>query len=1808
MQFTPSEAAAHLKESIASYIESQYRISHPLVFAERSELLRQRGVTAQDPFIESTPAFAATRLLRDLEREYPEIIPAGLSELVEHGVPVDRFPLYTHQEEALLASFGDDGNLLVATGTGSGKTEAFVLPILARILREAYTWTPPKAPLADGYYDVDDGVWQSSRRHETREAALRAIILYPMNALVNDQMSRLRRVLALNGSPAWQQRRLGGNLIHFGMYTSLTQPTRGPAQEYKRQRFETYMQQLKEEWETLTEELRSAGNWPAVGGPEMLCRWDIQAAPPDILVTNYSMLEYMLIRPIENSVFDATRGWLEEADDRVVTLVLDEAHTYTGAKGTEVAHLVRRLKERLGIQPGSGKLRAIATSASIPGGRGAESELKKFTSDLFGEPADSFTLIHAGVSDDMPAARSPDSRSMEAFAQFHDTFTQSDPWPGIRALSQSLDLGEPDDREDAQVALYRLLEDNEDLQWVRARTARNATRLSELARDLWPIDMEQATKERSTAGLLAAGSFARPMPLPDTPPILSMRIHAFFRGAPGFWACLNPECPEVQESYRGERPVGKIYTDPRPWCSERCGARVLELFSCRKCGLLFVGGIPDKGDGGLWPWSDDFISGEVRDLGDYQVFGVERPHDEYNVQYRSTKTTLPCVGGTPAARLSFGVNPATDYRDGRELSPFPNQCPRCQNYRSPGEGREIIEPLRTRGPRSISVVMEDTLRVQPGGSEPASRGNRKALVFSDSRQDAAQLAGDMRTDHRNDVFRQLLYRVLHTCAKCGGSGIRREEAAYQIGQEPAATETRCDGCGGDGYAPRPSPIPYRDLRSRVIDMEVDREVDPTVGHLPATFKRLDDDYGEVYREAEIAFDISARREIAEADFGLEPLGLAMWSVKLPEHTGQFEPLSQEESRSFLRTVARILATENILLPPEPHKPWEWPFDDRMQPYERQHMIPGRRRESDYLVPYNLSPYRKLGRYVGAVARVLADEGRLGNVEGWLKELYWPLWNALRGFRVLVPAGRRIKRQVPHGIRIDSFELHPVREQVFRCSGCRYVMGEALLGVCHRCGQAVEQVAGDSIQNFFRRAALFAKPGSGYPDPYPLQTTDHTAATERHEARDIERWFQDLFRSSEQPEDHRIDILSVTTTMEMGIDIGSLLSVGLRNVAPTVANYQQRAGRAGRRGSAVATVVTYALDRSHDQYYFHRPKEIVSEPPRVPALYLENEVIASRHVHSLVLGTFFPKWLSRGKSAGLFEAWGTVGGFLEGNGRVALERYLCENHTALVERAKAVVDESFADSLTAWLSRLSKEVGEVANSASDPNADMIRALMDAGLLPKYAFPVDVVNLAIPDEDGPEDSYESQDFGSGISRDLRIALTEYAPGAEIIRGRFPETYIYRSAAIYDPLAYQPDYTPDERLNECRRCRSVTLTPLDEEPDYQCPECGDANVLVVPYLRPRGFSVDAALPDGGREKYRSGGRERAGYAPSAQLLVGMNAIDGGQNNPSFAPSLYSSVHVGDLFMRNMGPDRERPGFLLCPACGRLLDEDGLGEHTYPAHVPPHRGYRSGPRAGSRCPNTTDFDNRVVLGHRFRSEVILLALDMPNFLDAPFIEPSGRAVWHSFGTLMGEAAARVLQIDPDEVKVGVRPMRDSFGRVQGEVFIYDDVPGGAGYARAIQDNLHEVAELALDMGRSCSNEDCGGACYHCLLGYRNKHIHNLLDRELGAAVLEYVLNGRRPHLSKGSGERMAAGLNEYMRSRWSLIRSSAPFHAVFDTGSENLVGVRTVHPFDARPAADALMELLRATGIRPRVYTSFDLLRRPFWVANELFKSFKG
>ena len=190
-----------------------------------------------------------------------------------------------------------------------------------------------------------------------------------------------------------------------------------------------------------------------------------------------------------------------------------------------------------------------------------------------------------------------------------------------------------------------------------------------------------------------------------------------------------------------------------------------------------------------------------------------------------------------------------------------------------------MESLKTRGPRSISILMEDTLRVQVA-EKP------RALIFSDSRQDASQLAVDLRRDHRNDMFRQLIYHIFTRCRTCTGSGVV-SEGIYVIGQPLERIVNSCEACAGTGRALSLNPMTYADLRREVIDLAISRGIDPSHGQVQRAFELIARDDDNTLRETNITYDVMANREITQQDFGLEPLGLAVWSVNLPPYEGRF---------------------------------------------------------------------------------------------------------------------------------------------------------------------------------------------------------------------------------------------------------------------------------------------------------------------------------------------------------------------------------------------------------------------------------------------------------------------------------------------------------------------------------------------------------------------------------------------------------------------------------------------------------------------------------------------------------------------------------------------------------------------------------------------------------------------------------------------------------------------------------------------------------------------------------------------------------
>lgn len=1723
-----------------------YKISNPVVAAERLKLLSDAEAVASAPLIESTPAFPAGRWVRELEQA--RTVAPGLSELLAFGTPLGTNPLYLHQETALTAVTGDGRNLVLASGTGSGKTEVFLASIVHFLLREARKagapWPRARAAPARGTYEASSQNWAPSRRNETRPAALRAIVLYPMNALVGDQAARLRRVLASDASMNWQRRVLNDNFIHFGMYTGQSTPPGPWTQAARRTAWAAVEQEIGETWAELEPEQKLSGRFPRLDGPEMLCRWDMQLRPPDILITNYSMLEYMLIRPIESRIFDLTAQWLKSDPDAVVTLVIDEAHTYSGARGTEVALLIRRLRQRLGLPPGTRQVRCIATSASLPTGGAARQQVASFAGDLFGESAESFTVVAPESTMAPSAAVRCNDSELPLFVRYWRTLEDQGEEAALRNLGSALGVA-ADSSGSVAAQAGRVAQATSAVACLRNLTARRARSLQSTYQTLWPGSSDD-DGQRAIAGVLALGALGRINDGVNEQPILASRIHVFFRGVLGIWACLNPSCDQVGPEFRQpDRPVGRLYLEPQNDCP--CGGRVLELLSCRWCGLLYMGGIQDAASQTLWPWHPDPESPVPAGRVEY-VFGVEDPGSlqASSTTWRSALTTRVASATDRGARKVWETPVAGE---------LPASCPRCLKRRAPTPPiREIVESLRTRGSRSFSAIVEDALRVQAAQSPEAPNNGRKALTFADSRQGAATLAGDLLSDHRRDLFRQILYRILIGCRACN--------SLSPFG------DANCDECHGTGASSgTPTAITVDELRHSVFQFCLARGIDPTFGdneHFFAQHERPASLEASAMRE----IDAWIRGEIADPSFGLEPFGLARWVVPIRDPV-PLPGLSAVDSEALIRAVIRVLATENVLLPVSGRN-IDWSASVRN--WERNLVVrhPAQQEE----IPFTFSPPRgrgagrKLARLFVAIYPMLGAAvapAALPNLEVAVLE-------SLKRNNVFTRV-----RQDEYGIRINAFVLEPIPAPLYVCRSCGYVSSSSVGRVCLRCFQTT--VATMPNDNFYSRLTRFADPLSGFADPFPLLTREHTGALNPDVARRYERWFQDEFHGTESAFDSRIDVLSVTTTMEMGIDIGSLLCAALRNVPPTVANYQQRAGRAGRRGSATALVVTYCEPRPHDQYYFKHQAEIVADPPRIPALQMGNAVLSERHLRAIVLQRFFAAHRPPSASGALLGVWGSVADW-QGTSRRQFGAWLAASSGELLDISRNVLVPELVARVNEWLGRISKAIDDAVVGRSQ-TTDLLDALLDAGLLPRYAFPVDVVQLHT---EPPARAWNTE---HGLQRDLSIALSEYAPGSEVVR----DMRVYRVAGLYDPYARTSNYTSTSDLYECHDCRA-TLEGPPGHPIRLCPVCQSVNIDARPFIDPRGFTTVW----GDESRYMGGGRDRGGFSSPARLLVGPSAFVAG-TPVSFTPRLRTYGREGDLFTVNQG--QQGAGFNICTTCGSHVDPSAAN-HVIPADQPPlHSPHAL--RHGNRCPTANTAAPSVWLAHHAPSEVLLLGIELTAALSVSPREKAARAAWISLGTALQRAASLELQIDPGEIAVGWRPAMLPTGQLGAELFMYDTLPGGAGYARDIELNLEEILVRALLLSEECPSSTCQTACHRCFIDYRNQRLSGMLDRSLAADLLRFVLYGTIPEIDAQLAREAVARFSPYLSHEWRVSDGDATVPQVFE-GRGRRIGIRPVHSLRPMPTAAELAADRQRTNSDVRAHRLFDLRAVPLSVLEDI------
>jgi hypothetical protein len=1161
------------------------------------------------------------------------------------------------------------------------------------------------------------------------------------------------------------------------------------------------------------------------GDPELITRYEVQESPPDVLVTNYSMLEYMLMRPLERPIFDRTRDWLDDNPDERFLLIIDEAHLYRGASGAEVALLIRRLRTRLGIDPS--RLQVICTSASFNEPEyavqfGAQLTGKNLTD--FQKVEGDFLLRDNATKGSKEDAAALDSIDLGAFyeAEMDDA--------RLKSVSRFLEHRNVAPLSDLQPALYQALETFGPMATLINTTMKEAQPVDALGASLFDKTVRPDVAARAVTNLIAVGSVARREP--TEPGLLPCRVHSFYRGLPGLWICMDPHCANLPIAQRGG-PTGKLFSQPRDVCD--CGARVLELFTCRNCGTAHARAYTNNVDEPDFLWAEPggafrTLSGQYDELAPIDLL-LEKPvfNDlaepaEYDLV---TGRLNPQKLGTRNRQvyLRNARTPPTPDDESRDAKPGEfRPCAVCGE--SAAFGRSSVQDHQTKGDQPFQALIAKQIQVQPPSPVPATplaplRG-RKVLIFSDSRQTAARLAPNLQTYSTQDALRPLIIAGYARLAKTAIVNALLSLEDLYLGVLVAAKDL--------GVRLRPELKVGETFNDEAVVEEAVR-----TGALTRDMDQLQllvRLRGSAPPESLLR---AITKSLADRYYGLESLALAS-VVERTEHTAKIQTLpdipgiaqSPEQKLALGRAWLRCWSRAGFWLS---RMPPAWWLKD---------------------VQARSGKFTEIGRLLG-------DKGSRSLFEKeWVPKLL----------------GLFAEQTTPSKFRLKGGELSlQIGGPWAYCQSCRTAQ-RPFPGrpVCVNCSQpTATPIDPDSDAVFvarkgYYRASTIEALRTPPTAPMALIAAEHTAQLNTAQAAQVfskaeehELLFQDVDLG---PDDHgrerpAIDVLSCTTTMEVGIDIGTLSGVSLRNMPPARSNYQQRAGRAGRRGNSVATVTAFGSADSHDEHYFTSPGLMIRGPVDDPVLTLDNFEIARRHVtayllqryHQVKLPAIKPEeqphlfavlgTVSHFKNSSSvlnradFEQWmradsdqlrDEVGAWLPAELSAADRKQLLDN---LIEGTLRPIDEAIEyeppgtvtatarvtetppDSGTADTGlEAPDEEGEERPGRDPASENLLDRLLYKGVLPRYAFPTDVASFYVFDPD--RSTLFRPVFRFTPSQGLPVALSQYAPGKEV----WIDNKLWTSGAVYSPMRNDRYHAWQVRrlYSECSVCHYARTTAIE------------------------------------------------------------------------------------------------------------------------------------------------------------------------------------------------------------------------------------------------------------------------------------------------------------------------------------------------------------------------------------------------------------
>ena len=1567
------------------------------------------------------------------------------------------YPLYKHQVETLQHAAAGK-TVILSAGTGSGKTEAFLIPLIDRL-----------------FWDHELGL------DDIQQPGIRAMIIYPLNALVNNQVERILELLRQEDD------------LSFAFYTSRLKENRSEAERAYR-----YLErEVPPDCQIIDRQsLRGLRGKKAS-----------RLGPPHILVTNFSMLEYMLIRPLDHSIFQHIEY---NGRPRLRAIVLDEAHVYAGAQAAEIHMLLRRAALRFGTRLED--IQGYATSATL-GGDNEGATLRKFAADIFSSlpeqvapvigrrylPAEGSLLRTELGSLQVPTAATsadplvPEDLQTVRFDEFgkpvelvrDDDAAQKAAQAcvalGLAAANEVPRLIAASESRPA-VLLHHVLSRHPSLVGVRrwlfdggdsGETKHETRYLHEVVGKLFPDggdELDEAA-ERATYALLQLGSLAR---LKATShPYIPSRMHLFVRTPAGVWVKPKPS-GATSDTW----PWGPVTTQPPAHLAE--DDPWLKLYLCRSCGCPL-----------LRVWETEAVTGPSLFASPSPGAIVKMVHPGPDAPRR-----LPDAWGGQVVHVATTV---TDHEKREPLKLL--QCPHCKLEHVELEDLQL--PASAALPALVDGIYPSVGEIaQKPDTPPLPGGGRRMLAFSDSRQGAARLAVEIERTHDTGVNRQLLWRALS-----------------QLSSE------RDDG-----------QVSFHELHEQLVDSPSLRQ--------RAEASPLEDAYDDDFLRNLGTVSIFEELSTPPATRGntLESLGLVevcypgLRQVRVP--LALRGALSEEAWHDLLATVLDYTRTRGAVkrevlrsefsgkseslfdLLPLPHKDRLIVLTGKQQGVQRRRSAaPGvDTSDQDRTIPLVSSHGRMLN-----FARRLCERHQFAvDPEGLLREV----WDALNA-GAESSCRRWLKKKTADartggdtGLQIDLKELRfkahlagpPFIEPITGRMHFRSVLGVSpqpdnphLLRTPND-----EERRRWASRHAVRRVREHALLG--------LWSVEHTAQLDVDELEDQERKFKQGKRN----------FMSSSTTMEMGVDLGGLTLVLLANVPPGPANYWQRGGRAGRRTDGSSLVLTLAQPRPHDQRVFSQPRDFLERAIVPPQVRLDSRALLLRHVNAFLLAEFYRAAVVPKEGGNPLRAFGRVGEFM-------LD---AAPHTdiaaALVDQLAIDKDETLAEVFLRWIELLPahEPVAQVVSKrltagtclANEPFENLTRecaaAFMRArdrargedavlkqqerrerdrgegnydekflrlldrqrkhlsrepllsylvrnDFLPRFGFPIEVVRLDTTyEEHGRDDEVHPDDDGATLrmERSLELALAEYAPGSDVIAKK----RVYRVAGLVPNwLAEEASRAIRRYFSECSKCHFVTFS--DHVEPQQCGLCGhetesfteflDRNARragnkpdkddvlgdgdegdgspppspVRRYLVPVGFAVKF----GERPRRLVGNVERM---PAPEATIGSSPtaprelISGGLAM-GFTPKSSLFTRSEGKFARLPGSQGGRYGFgyRICQKCGYALPEKDWGK-DFPNE---YRGHEL-LRGRRKCEHGDVSWDHEVLGIQqsvdaYRVRLLGdLAPDTHGLNDA-------ETFFLSLAVCMQQAAAEMLEIDPRVLHPTVGAYRDDAGEARIEAVIYD-------------------------------------------------------------------------------------------------------------------------------------------------------------------------